>query len=243
MKPRIFVYKVTFEEIPDWYWGVHKETKYNDGYWGSPTTHAWKWNFYTPNLEICELFPYTDEGWKKARSVEDRCILPDLNNPLCLNEHTGGQNSLEASRRGGTKGSKTVNKIIHAEKDDLGRSVHSLKAFEKVHEEKDELGKSVHATKIHKEKDELGRSLHAIKALGSYFNNPEHQSKAGKRGAEVANAAMTPEEKSENGRKGGKTSSMQIWQSTIDGFRGRACSVALHNKANGWDKAAKIRIS
>jgi len=34
----------------------------------------------------------------------------------------------------------------------------------------------------------------------------------------------------------------QLWQSTVDGFQGRACSVAIHNKANGWDPAARIRI-
>jgi hypothetical protein len=201
------------------------------------------WEFYTPKIQILELFPNSEEGWKEARNVEDRCILPDLNNPLCLNEHTGGLNSLEASRRGGIKGSKKVNKIIHAEKDDLGRSVHSLKAFEKVHEEKDELGRSIHAMKAHAEKDELGRSLHAIKTFGSYFSDPGHQSKAGKKAAKATNEALTPEQRSENARKAGEASNMQIWQSTIDGFRGRACSVALHNKANGWDTAAKIRIS
>ena len=99
--PRIYTYKVTFEEIPDWYWGAHKEKKYGDGYLGSPETHAWKWEFYTPHLEILELFPYTDEGWKKAREVEDRCIRPDLNNPLCLNENCGGSTSLEIRRKTG----------------------------------------------------------------------------------------------------------------------------------------------
>jgi hypothetical protein len=99
--PRIYTYKVTFEEIPDWYWGAHKEKKYGEFYIGSPVTHAWKWEFYTPRLEIVELFPFTDEGWVEARKVEDRCILPDLNNPLCLNEHCGGATSLEIRRKVG----------------------------------------------------------------------------------------------------------------------------------------------
>ena len=84
-------------------WGVHKEAKYNDGYLGSPVTHAWKWEFYTPHLQICEIFPYTEEGWAKAREVEHCCIKQDLNNPLCLNEHSGTGPSLEVMRRTGKR--------------------------------------------------------------------------------------------------------------------------------------------
>jgi hypothetical protein len=101
MQPRIYTYKITFEEIPHWYWGVHKEKRYNDGYMGSPVTHKWMWEFYTPKIQILELFPYTDEGWNCASEVEYRLILPDLNNPLCLNERCGKLPSLESCKRGG----------------------------------------------------------------------------------------------------------------------------------------------
>ncbi len=103
MQPRIYTYKVTFEEIPHWYWGVHKEKRYNDGYMGSPVTHKWMWEFYTPKIQILEFFPYTDEGWEEAHLIEDRLIRPDLNNSLCLNEGCGARVSREASRRGGFK--------------------------------------------------------------------------------------------------------------------------------------------
>lgn len=99
--PRIYTYKVTFEEVPYWYWGVHKEGKYGDGYMGSPTTHRRMWNFYTPHLQILECFPYTEEGWREANLVEDRLIRPDLNNPNCLNEACNLKMSLEAARKGG----------------------------------------------------------------------------------------------------------------------------------------------
>jgi hypothetical protein len=58
MNPRIYTYKVTFEEIPDWYWGVHKEKgmgnyilghlKLINGNGSSthPTLRFWK-NFHT----------------------------------------------------------------------------------------------------------------------------------------------------------------------------------------------------
>jgi len=101
MQLRIFTYKVTFEEIPHWYWGVHKEKKINDGYLGSPVTHDWMWEFYTPHLQVLEVFPYTEEGWREAHLLEDRIIKPDINNPLCLNESYGSRVSRSASQRGG----------------------------------------------------------------------------------------------------------------------------------------------
>ena len=102
MQPRIYTYKITFEEIPHWYWGVHKEKRYNDGYMGSPVTHKWVWEFYTPKMQILELFPFTDEGWREAGEIEARLIHPDLNNPLCLNEHGGGRTSIEMCKKGGS---------------------------------------------------------------------------------------------------------------------------------------------
>jgi len=115
MELRVFLYKVTFEEVPHWYWGVHKERKLNDGYLGSPKTNRRFWDWYTPELEILELFEYSDEGWEEAREVEGRVIVPDLNNPLCLNEGWSGVKSLEvcrkAGRKGGPKGNETCRKL------------------------------------------------------------------------------------------------------------------------------------
>jgi hypothetical protein len=105
MQPRIYTYKITFEEIPHWYWGVHKEKRYNDGYMGSPITHKWMWEFYTPRVQILEVFPFTDEGWDQAVEIERRLILPDLNNPLCLNERCGPKSSRVSCSKGGITGS------------------------------------------------------------------------------------------------------------------------------------------
>lgn len=103
MTLRIYTYKITFEEIPHWYWGVHKESKFGEVYLGSPVTNAWIWEFYTPVLTIVEVFPYTEEGWIEANIVEDRLITPDLNNPLCLNEACGGRVSLKVLRENGRR--------------------------------------------------------------------------------------------------------------------------------------------
>jgi hypothetical protein len=159
-QPRIYTYKITFEGAPFWYWGVHKEERYGECYFGSPKTRKWVWDFYEPEIQILEFFPYTDEGWEEACEVEKRLIRPDLNDPNCLNENAAGYFSLE------------VIKKIHAEKDGDGKSLHAKKAAAAAHAVKDEDGKSVNAKKaaaashkvIHAEKDEDGKSVTAKKA-------------------------------------------------------------------------------
>ena len=102
--PRIYIYKITFEEVLYYYYGVHKEKTFNDYYMGSPVTHKWVWDFYTPKKQILEVFPYTDEGWLEAQKVETRLIKPFYNtDKWCLNENVGGSISLKISRDTGKK--------------------------------------------------------------------------------------------------------------------------------------------
>ncbi len=74
MNPRIYTYKITFEEVPHYYYGVHKEKNYNEEYWGSPVTHKHYWDQYTPKKEIIKEFPYTDDGWIEAQNYESDLI-------------------------------------------------------------------------------------------------------------------------------------------------------------------------
>jgi|LauGreDrversion4_2_1035121.scaffolds.fasta_scaffold187278_2 hypothetical protein len=189
MEPRIYVYKITFEDMPFWYWGVHKENVYGEVYMGSPKTNKWYWGTYTPIKQILECFPYTEEGWKEANAVEDRLIMPDLNNPFCLNERYGGGSSLVVCKNAGQKAAE------------LQRGVHD-RTYQQSKERKETSRKAGAKTA------ELGIGCHA----------PEY------RGKGVANT------------------NNQVWESTIDGFRGRACVVANHNKANGWDKNARVKV-
>ena len=216
---------------------------------GSPLTHKWKWEFYTPVLEICELFPYTDEGWTKAREVEDRCIKPDLNNPLCLNEHYGGLRSLEANRRGAKK--------AHEEKDGLGRSIHGVKSAERLNKEKDEFGRSVAAVKAgktaHKEKDEFGRSVHGVKIAERLHKEKDEfgRSVNGVKGAERMNKVLH-KEKDDLGRsihalKGGAASaaklSMKVLVTFPDGSQRRFDSISETGRFLGLDrKSIRKRI-
>jgi hypothetical protein len=175
MQPRIYTYKITFEEIPHWYWGVHKEKRYNDGYMGSPVTHKWMWEFYTPKIQILEVFPFTEKGWKEANLVEDRLIKPDLNNPFCLNEGCGARVSREASQRGGYKMKGVPKSQEHKEK--IGRGNKGKKRSPKYCEALSERNKGRIKTK--EEVEKLSLSLKR-----KYEENPElrkQKSEQGKR--------------------------------------------------------------
>jgi hypothetical protein len=100
--PRIYIYKITFEEVPYYYYGVHKEKKFDEYYMGTPITHKWCWDFYTPKKQILQLFDFTDEGWIESQEVEKRLIKPVYNtDKWCLNEHCGGLISLEVLSKAG----------------------------------------------------------------------------------------------------------------------------------------------
>ena len=102
--PRIYLYKITFEEVPYYYYGVKKEKKFNEYYMGSPITHKWCWEFYTPKKQILQFFEYNDKGWIQAQEVEKRLIKPFYNtDKWCLNENVGGFVSLSSLSKLGTK--------------------------------------------------------------------------------------------------------------------------------------------
>lgn len=103
MQPRIYTYKITFEEVPYYYYGSKKERYYGQEYWGSPKTHKWMWEFYTPQKQILELFDYSDKGYNECTKIESRLIKPVLNDKWCLNENCSGMPSLEILRKSGKK--------------------------------------------------------------------------------------------------------------------------------------------
>ena len=151
------------------------------------------------------------------------------------------------------------------EKDEFGRSVNAMKC----HEEKDEFGKSINAVKagkasvakrtpeqmreqgvknakkLHKEKDKLGRSINSLKAAAA--TNAE-KDEFGRSVNGVKSAKRLHEEKDENGKslhakKCAASITLQIWESTMDGFRSNSAGVARHNKGNGWPGEARVRVS
>ena len=111
--PRIYLYKITFEEVPYYYYGIKKEKYFNQEYWGSPYTHKWCWKFYTPKKQILEIFDYTGDGYIKAQEIEKRIISPVLNDKWCLNENVGGIVSLSVIKKnlGSKRTEQTKNNI------------------------------------------------------------------------------------------------------------------------------------
>jgi hypothetical protein len=213
MQPRIYTYKITFEEVPYWYWGVHKEKKFGEKYLGSPVTHRWMWEFYTPKIQILEFFPYTDEGWEEANLIEKRLILPDLDNPFCLNENCGGYFSLALLREACKK--------RHEERLPDGRSVLGVYLANQSHKEKTEDGKSKHAVEMgkkgaeqtHKVKNEEGKSKNAVR-LGNITMGPKNEEGKSVHAVRVGNITLSlgkgchaPEHKG----KGAKITNSQKW--------------------------------
>jgi hypothetical protein len=192
--PRIYIYKITFEEVLYYYYGVHKEKKYNEYYMGSPVTHKWVWDFYTPEKQILELFDFTDEGWMKAQEIEKRLIKPVYNtDKWCLNENCMGTYSLkQASKAGKIGGNKNK---------ELGLGICGL-----TFEERSKNGKI--SGKIG---GKIGGNKNKELRLGVCGLTPEKRSEIGKIGGKVGGEktkelklgfhAYTTEERKELGKK------------------------------------------
>jgi hypothetical protein len=106
-QPRVYTYKITFEEVPYYYYGVHKEKNYGEEYWGSPIKNKWCWELYTPKKQILEIFDYTNEGYIKAQKVEGRLIRPVFNtDKWCLNANCLGIFSIKQKRKAGLEAKK-----------------------------------------------------------------------------------------------------------------------------------------
>ena len=86
LNPRIYLYKITFEEVPYYYYGIHSERTYGENYMGSPIKHKWAWKFYTPQKSILQTF----DSWEEAAKVEERVIKYFLGKDSnCLNACAG----------------------------------------------------------------------------------------------------------------------------------------------------------
>lgn len=227
--PRIYTYKITFEEVPYYYYGVHKEKKYNEFYMGTPYTHKWVWEYYSPKKQILQLFDYTDEGWLEAQEVEKRMIQPVYNNDkLCLNENCGGAISLDVCRKSGLKMGPIAGLKSFEEKkglfglDEETRIKNARNAGLIGGKIARDMGVGIHAL-TPEQRSDIGRIGGAIGGkisgpktyelgIGIHGMNLKEKSAAGKKGGSKIKElglgihGLTPEEHSEAGRKGGTTS-------------------------------------
>jgi len=91
-----YVYKILFAD-GCWYWGTSQYKGLppeKDGYYGSPITHKSKWT--DPHSKIVLKLFYDEDS---RLDYEEMCILPDLDNPKCLNEHAVRSFSKETCRK------------------------------------------------------------------------------------------------------------------------------------------------
>ena len=247
--PRIYVYKITFEEVPYYYYGSKKEKYYNQEYWGSPVTNKWCWELYTPKKQILELFDYTDEGCIKAQEIEKRLIKPVLNDKWCLNENVGGVMSLNASKLGG--------KIVGKKMKEKKKGIHAL-TFEQRSENSKITGKITglknkeNRTGVcgmtSKECMEAGRKGGTkTRALGKGIHArtkgemQEHGRKNGLKSYENGTGihSLTSKQKSELG----KMSCSQKWMCLETGFITNPGNLSKYQKAKNIDTTKRVRIS
>jgi hypothetical protein len=235
--PRIYLYKITFEEVLYYYYGVHKEKRFNEYYMGSPITHKWCWDFYAPKKQILQFFDFTDEGWKESLEIEHRLIKQFYNtDKWCLNRNCGGNFSLETRRKNGKNAIEMHKK--------LKKGLYSLTPEQRSENSKKmvELKQGWHKlTKEEKIKKSKERSERDLKnKTGIYANLSEN----GKKGAEVNRRnntglwAFTTEQRMEIGRK----NCSQKWKCTITGYVSNAGGLSNYQKHRGIDTSNRIRI-
>ena len=220
MLPRIYTYKITFEEVPYYYYGVHKEKYFNQEYWGTPKTNKWCWKLYTPKKQILEIFNYNDDGWIEALNIEKRLIKPFLNDKWCLNENCGGNFSLSVCRKSGLKHGKRAAK--------LKIGVHAL-----TKEQLSENGKKG---------GQIGGKIGG-KMVGQIVGQKNKENKIGICG-------LTQEERIKNGKKygsaagkiGSKKTNSQKWMCLETGYITNSGALTMYQKAKGIDTSKRERI-
>jgi hypothetical protein len=201
MQPRIYTYKITFEEVPYYYYGSHKEKKYNDYYMGSPVTHKWMWNFYTPKKQILEIFNSRED----ANIIENRLIKSFFNDKWCLNENCGGIVSSNMCKIGVKK--QIDNKLgIHS------RSKEQIKIDgDKGRETQKRLGLGIYSIpkeeriKISKKVGENNVKSGHIENLGKKYGRLCYENKLGI-------FRLNKEQMKENSSKGGKVSGNEAYK-------------------------------
>jgi hypothetical protein len=255
--PRIYTYKITFEEVPYYYYGVHKEKRFDEEYWGSPVTHKWCWELYTPKKQILELFDCTDEGWLKSLDVECKLIQPVyLIDKWCLNEHCGGKISLESKRKSGqycVQNKLGIHSFTQEERRQVGINCYKngIGIHSQTIEEKRQYGKRAY---------ELKRGVHALTMEQRIENGKKGGKiggiKGGKLGGKIVGqrnkenktgiCGLTKEQRIEFGKLygsvGGKAVSAQKWICLETGHISNAGGLARYQKAKGIDTTKRERL-
>ena len=229
--PRVYLYKITFEEVPYYYYGVKKEKYFNEDYWGSPYSNRWCWDFYTPKKQILEIFPYTDEGWIEAQEVEKRIITTVFNtDKWCLNESCGGKVSLKILREAGKTAGNNNKK--------LNRGVCGMSV-----EERKKCG-SIGGKIVGMLNKELKRGICGLSKEQRIEKARKGGNKAGNNNKKLNRGicGMSVEEKSEAGKKGSKNTNNQKWICLETGYITTSGPLTLYQKKRGIDISKRKKL-
>jgi hypothetical protein len=244
--PRIYTYKITFEEVPYYYYGVHKERKFDEYYMGSPVTNKWCWELYTPKKQILEIFDYTDGGYIEAQEVERRLIKPFYNNDRwCLNACCNLKMSIDICRKNGKK-------ILEMGIGIFGRTKEERYETAKISGTKTyQLGIAIHSLSPDEKKEcgsKGGKKTYEL-GIGVHGRNKNQRIKDSKKGGELAYElgvgvhARSKEKMTEDGRKGSKNTNSQKWECTETGYVANPGNLSKYQKRNGIDTSKRRRIA
>lgn len=231
MRPRIYTYKITFEEVPYYYYGVKKEKYFNQEYWGSPKTNKWCWELYNPKKQILEIFPFTDEGWIEANKVEQRLIKPVFNtDKWCLNENCGGIISLQVNRN-------TAKKVGNENKR-LNRGIFGMTEEQKYLQRRNAGKISGNLTK------EKGTGIFGMTKDEKLQRNKTAGKLGGNRVKErgLGIFGMTKDEKLQRNRNGAKVLNSIKWKCTVTGYVSTSGPLTLYQKHKGIDTSNRVKV-
>jgi hypothetical protein len=259
--PRIYLYKITFEEVPYYYYGVHKEKKFGERYWGRPVTHKWCWDFYTPKKQILQFFDFTDEGWLEALEVEKRLIKSFYNTDRwCLNENCGGIISLEILRKNGEVVGKQFGekygKINGIKSLECKVGIHGLskeelsEAGKKGGSKARKLGVGIHGMTFEERSARSKRTglKHKENKTGFFAMTLEQKKEAHKKSDETNRKNGTGiyrrpiETMKERGRITCKKLNTEKWMCTETGFVSTSGPLTLYQRKRGIDTSKRKRV-
>jgi hypothetical protein len=254
--PRIYIYKITFEEVLYYYYGVHKEKKFNEYYMGSPVTHKWMWDFYTPKKQILEFFEYTDEGWIEAQEVETRLIRPFYQtDKWCLNESCGGIISLKVCRNSGEKCKELGLGFFTLSTEQRRMNVKKTQENKRGIFGLTENERRKNCSKGGKIGGKISGKSHKENQIGIFGLTIEEKKDNGSKGGKISGKmnkelkrgyfALSKEELGNAGKLGSKNTNSQRWECCETGYVSTAAGVVAYQKGKGIDtsKTNRRRIS
>jgi len=239
--PRIYTYKITFEEVPYYYYGIHEEKVYDEEYWGSPITNKWCWELYTPKKQILETFSSRED----AAKIERRLIKPVYNtDKWCLNANCGGFFSLDTCSKAGKIGGSVTGKK-HRE--------NNTGIFSLTSEQRSKFGKMGGIVNVETGHiQQLGKKTlreNIEKRKGIFAYNAEQKSEVGRKGGEKSYLlkkgcfSLTEEERKEVSKKAGKKVAAQRWKCLVTGHISTPGGLSNYQNYRGIDTSLRIRIN